>query len=553
MTRVNYKYKIMKIMKINILKRLAMVAILALYLQSCSEDFLSLVNPNEAVEETFWTSAENAESAMATIYSPLRGQMYGYYGGFTGWHTMNRADDVWFILGEEVFNWELATYSNTANTAQSDFGRLYNTVNRANVLLQKIGDVKMDAKKKEELIGEAHFLRGYAYFLLVTNFGDVPLRTVSASENSDKIMIPSSPELEVWKMVIDDFKAAKNTLPVDRPSTELGRVTKGTATAYLGKAYVYTEQYNLAEPELASLKQAPYQYGLVEDFADNFTEFTEFNQESVFEFNYDGGFGGNSTWAGEGGTQGFIIPNFAGPAGSGAWFKWMPSNSIVRDFVKEERPDGADTRFDKRMYTSFFWKHSDYETQMSDEAWFGDIEFDEIWEACESKRLRGEPNFPNIEGEDGRFLIKKYTNFYLNEPNSNSMYDAKNRNNNLRVMRFAEVLLLHAEASIKNGNFESASSSLTRIRDRAGLAKKIWAGEKELWEEMIHQNELEFFFEGHRFFDLKRWFDYSEMNQILVDNKKQGADIFQPKHYYLPIPQNELNTNTAIEQHPLWR
>lgn len=540
-------------MKINIFKNLIFVSIFALCLQGCSEDFLDLINPNEAVEETFWTSKENAESAMATIYSPLRGQMYGYYGGFTGWHTMNRSDDVWFILGEEVFNWEYATYANTPETPESDFGRLYNTVNRANVFLQNIHNVEMDESHRAELISEAHFLRGFSYFLLASNFGDVPLRLISASEDSEEIMKPTSPEEEVWKQVIDDFKAAKEALPVQRSSDQLGRATKGAAIAYLGKAYVYTEQYNLAETELASLLTAPYEYDLVEDFEDNFTEYTEFNKESVFEFNYDGGFGGDGTWAGEGGSQGFIIANFAGPAGTGAWYKWMPTASIVRDFIQEERPDGSDTRFDKRMYTSFFWKHSDYESTVEDGAWFGNMTFDEIWDACESKRLRGEPDYPSIDGEEGRFLIKKYTNFYMNEADANSMYDAKNRNNNLRVMRFSEVLLLHAEACIKNGNLEDAASSLTRIRDRAGLERKEWGGEQELWEEMIHQNNLEFFFEGHRFFDLKRWFDYDDMKKILTDNKKQGASNFQPKHYYLPIPQGELNTNTAIEQHPLWR
>jgi len=540
-------------MKFDIIKKVAFAVGITLSLQGCKSDFLNLVNPNEAVEETFWTSAANAESAVATVYSPLRGQMYGYYGGFTGWHTMNRADDVWFILGEESFNWEPASYTNTPSTSESDFGRLFMTVNRANVFLKNIDNVEMDDNKKNELKGEVAFLRGFAYFLLASNFGDVPLRLVPATEGVDEIMKASATEAEVWAQVIEDFKTAKNNLPVTRPASELGRVTKGAAIAYLGKAYVYTRQFNLAEPELASLLTAPYNYDLVANYDDNFTEFTEHNKESVFEFSYDGAYGGNGTWAGEGGSQGFIIANFAGPAGSGAWYKWMPSASIVRSFIKEERPAGSDTRFDKRMYTSLHFKHSDFETGVADGRWYGNMTFDEIWQACEGKRLRGEPDYPTISGKKGRFLIKKFTNFYRNEPDANSMYDAKNRNNNLRVMRFSEVLLLHAEACAKNGNTAGAASSLTRVRDRAGLAKKTWTGEKELMTEVMHQNELEFFFEGHRFFDLKRWYTYPEMKQVLTDNGKQGVANFQEKHYYLPIPQSELNTNTAIQQHPLWR
>lgn len=542
-------------MKTNILKKLVLVPAAVLAMTGCNEsDFLSFTNPNEYVEDTYWSSEANAQAAMATIYSPIRSQMYGYFGGYTGWHTMNRADDTWFILGEEAHNWQPATFTNTPNTAESDFGRIYNTINRANVLLNNIHKVNMDQTKMNELIGEASFLRGYAYFLLVTNFGDVPLRLVSAAESLEETMKPSSPEADIWKQVEADFKTAKEYLPITRPSDEAGRVTKGTAIAYLGKTYNYLKRYEEGEAELKTIMQSPYTYDLTENFEDNFTEYTELNKESIFELVYEGKYG-SGTWGAEGpnDTQGWVIPNFAGPQGTGGWFKWMPTASIVDDFIVEERPAGSDTRFDKRMYTSFFWKHSDYETTVEDGAWFGDMSFDEIWEACATKRLRGEPNYPTISGKPGRFLIKKFTNFYKNEAEANSMYNQANQNNNLRVMRFAEVLLLHAEACIKTNKLAEAAADLTRIRDRAGLAKKTWNGADELWEEMVHQNELEFFFEGHRFFDLKRWYSYEEMKQIFVKNKKQGAENFQPKHFYLPIPQNELNTNEAIEQHPMWR
>ena len=542
-------------MKTNILKKLVLVPAAVLAMTGCNEsDFLSFTNPNEYVEDTYWSSEANAQAAMATIYSPIRSQMYGYFGGYTGWHTMNRADDTWFILGEEAHNWQPATFTNTPNTAESDFGRIYNTINRANVLLNNIHKVNMDQTKMNELIGEASFLRGYAYFLLVTNFGDVPLRLVSAAESLEETMKPSSPEADIWKQVEADFKTAKEYLPITRPSDEAGRVTKGTAIAYLGKTYNYLKRYEEGEAELKTIMQSPYTYDLTENFEDNFTEYTELNKESIFELVYEGKYG-SDTWGAEGpnDTQGWVIPNFAGPQGTGGWFKWMPTASIVDDFIVEERPAGSDTRFDKRMYTSFFWKHSDYETTVEDGAWFGDMSFDEIWEACATKRLRGEPDYPTISGKPGRFLIKKFTNFYKNEAEANSMYNQANQNNNLRVMRFAEVLLLHAEACIKTNKLAEAAADLTRIRDRAGLAKKTWNGADELWEEMVHQNELEFFFEGHRFFDLKRWYSYEEMKQIFVKNKKQGAENFQPKHFYLPIPQNELNTNEAIEQHPMWR
>lgn len=537
-----------------LIKNTSLAAVISLTVSSCNKsEFLNKINPNQPVEQTFWTSEANAVSAIPTIYSPIRGQMYGYFGAYTGWHTMNRADDVWFILGEEVHNWEPASFTNTPSTAESDFGRLFSGVNRANVFLKNIGNVKMDANRKNELIGEASFLRGLYYFYLVSNFGDVPLRLVPADDDPDGSMKPSSPEADVWKQVIEDFTTAKNFLPVTRPAAQAGRATKGAAIAYLGKALVYTKDYPKAETELAALLAAPYTYDLVENFDDNFNENTELNKESVFEILYDGKYPGG-TWGNDAGSSmGFVIPNFVGSAGTGGWFKWLPTASIVRDFIEEERPAGSDTRFDKRMYTSFFWKYSDYETGKPDGAWFGNRNFDLMWDDAAGKRQRGEPEFPVINGKPGRFLIKKYTNFWKNVPDANSMYDQSNNNNNMRLMRFSEVLLLHAEAAIKNGNLPAAAADLKRIRDRAGLANKTWANADEMMKEVVKQNELEFFFEGHRFFDLKRVYDYPQMKQIFVNNKKQGADNFQPKHYYLPIPTSEINTNKALQQHPLWR
>lgn len=542
-------------MKTSINKLLVLVPALALLMTACNEsDFLDLNNPNNQTETVYWVDEASVQKAMATVYSPIRGQMYGYYGAFTGFQNMNvRADDTWAIP-DDPETWMITVFTNTPNTDRYDYGSLYKCIQRANVLLSKIGDVEMDGNKKNELIAEAKFLRGFAYFLLVTNYGQAPLRVTPSNESSEGIMKPLATEAELWEQVESDLKAAKEGLPVTRQSSEEGRVTKGAAIAYLGKSYIFQGKYQDGEAELKIIMQAPYSYDLVENPDDNFTEFTEMNKESIFEIVYDGGFGSGS-WGSEGAndTQGCVLPNFFGPEGSGGWFKIMPSASLVDAFVVEPRPAGSDTKFDKRMYTSLYFKHSDYGDVKADEEWFGGKDFDVIWKDTEGKRAKGQPAYSDVEGAKGRFLMKKFTNFYLDDPSANSMYDQKNQNNNLRVMRFAEILLLHAEACIKTNKLDEAAQDLTRIRDRAGLAKKTWNGADELWKEMERQKLLELYFEGQRFFDLKRWYSYDEMKAVFVRNKKQGADAFQPKHFVLPIPQGELDTNTGIEQHPLWK
>ena len=119
-------------------------------------------------------------------------------------------------------------------------------------------------------------------------------------------------------------------------------------------------------------------------------------------------------------------------------------------------------------------------------------------------------------------------------------------------MRFAEVLLLYAEACAKTNDADGANYALKLIRKRAGLQEKTFT-QDELMTEIEHQCLLEFFGEGHRFYDLKRWYSVSEIQLIFKANGKQGAENFQEKHLYYPIPTSELNNNTAMEQTSLWK
>lgn len=119
-------------------------------------------------------------------------------------------------------------------------------------------------------------------------------------------------------------------------------------------------------------------------------------------------------------------------------------------------------------------------------------------------------------------------------------------------MRFAEVLLMYAEVCARTNDVNGANTALKAIRKRAGLTEKTFA-QVDLMAEIEHQCLLEFFGEGHRFDDLKRWYTTNEIKTIFKANVKQGADNFQEKYRYYPIPSGELNNNNAMVQTELWR
>ena len=543
-------------MKKNWLSYICMAVLLSGILSSCNESsFLDLKDPNHFTGDNFWKNKADAESALAAAYSPIKYQMYGYFGAFDGWLNLNgRGDDIFTITNEEPGMWAIANFQNSPTTGNDPYGALFTGVQRANVVLRYIDNVPATGITEEDrsmIKGEALFLRGYQYFLLVNNYKEVPLRIIPSNE--DEPNKPAASEAVLWKQAEDDLtEAIKCNLPVTRVADEKGRIEKGAAIAMLSKVYLTQHKYPEGKAQLDLLLKAPYypgRYNLMENFAENFTTAKENNEESVFELQYSSD--GDLTWGNESGINlGSSIPQFIGPVNSGGWAKIMPTSFIVGQFISEERPAGADTKFDKRMYPSLFFNPEALGDVVKNESWYGgNYSMEKLWEGNAGKMAGGAPTFSM---GDGKFLLKKYTAYYVNDEAADNMGNKEGKANNVRVMRFAEVLLMYAEACAKTNDVTGASYALKLIRERAGLADKTFT-QDQLMDQIEHQCLLEFFGEGHRFDDLKRWYTTNEIKTILKANDKQGADNFQERNRYYPIPTGELNNNSAMQQIDLWK
>lgn len=542
-------------MKKNWLSYICMTTLLSGVLTSCNESsFLDLKDPNHFTEENFWRNKAEAESGLAAAYSPIKYQMNGYYGAFDGWLNLNsRGDDIFTVLNEEPSMWAIATFQNSTTTGSDPYGALYAGIQRANLVLKNIDLVPATGISEDDrsmIKGEALFLRGLQYFLLVHNYKEVPLRLIPSNE--DESNKPAAQEEQLWKQAEDDLKNAINcNLPVIRSGGEKGRIEKGAAIAMLGKVYLYQHKYIEAKAQLQLLMKAPYypgRYNLMENFAENFTTAKENNEESVFELQYSSD--GELTWGNESGISlGNSLPQFVGPVSSGGWAKLMPSSFVVGEFVKEERPAGSDTKFDKRIYASLFFNPEAMEDVVKNEKWYASRSMEDLWNMNEGKRAGGSPEYSQ---GDGKFLLKKYTAYFVNSDNADNMGHKEGKANNLRAMRFSEVLLMYAEVCTMTNDVNEANTALKLIRQRAGLAEKTFS-QTDLMAEIEHQCLLEFFGEGHRFDDLKRWYTTQEIKEIFNENEKQGADNFQEKYKYYPIPSGELNNNNAMVQTELWK
>lgn len=542
-------------MKKNWLSYIGKAVLLSGALTSCSESFLDLSDRNHFTEENFWKNKADAESGLAAAYSPIKYQMYGYYGAFDGWLNLNsRGDDIFTILNEEASMWAIATFQNSTTTGNDPYGALYAGIQRANIVLKNIDLVPASGISEEDrsmIKGEALFLRGLQYFLLVHNYKEVPLRLIPSNE--DATNKPAATEAQLWKQAEDDLIAAINcNLPITRSGEQKGRIEKGAAIAMLSKVYLYQKKYAEAKTQLQLLMNAPYypgRYQLMENFAENFTPAKENNEESVFELQYSSD--GELTWGNESGINlGSSLPQFLGPVGGGGWAKLMPSSFAVGQFVKEERPAKSDTKYDKRMYASLFFNPEALGDVVKNEKWYGgNRSMEQLWESNSGKMAGGAPTFSL---GDGKFLLKKYTAYFANDGNADNMGHKEGKSNNVRAMRFAEVLLMYAEVCAQTNDLNGANTALKAIRQRAGLADKTFTATNVI-DEIEHQCLLEFFGEGHRFDDMKRWYTTSEIKTIFKANDKQGADNFEEKYKYYPIPSGELNNNNAMKQTELWK
>ncbi|HEY9262000.1 RagB/SusD family nutrient uptake outer membrane protein [Chitinophaga sp.] len=526
----------------------------------CNEkEFLKQKDPLHVTDDNFWKDESSISAALGASYSPLRSSLYGYWGSFEGIQDINAlGDDIFTIPGEEANTWKVATFTNDENNGDlsSIFSNTYKCIHRANLLLTKIADVPMSDGKKALYIAEAKFLRGLSYYILASNWGGVPLRT-KPMETTDDYATPCATKEQVWEQVVKDLTEAAAGLPVKRDAKELGRVTSGAAIAYLGKAYMFVEDYPKAEATFELLNKSPYTYDLVANYEDNFTDANENNIESIFEWTFAPLGDQYGAWSTETANSPMYnyLPQFIGPPAGGGWFKYLPSNYLVDQFVKEKRPAGADTKYDKRMYASLMWKRSTLGEP--DVTWYEGQSFDALWSSALSKIERLTTNVALDTVTYGRFLIKKGTSAWRKVANADNYWGPTPSTANYRVVRFAEILLLQAEAAAQNGHLDVAITNLGRIRARAGLAVKTAAdlpGKTQVLAEIEHQKLLELFFEQNRIYDLKRWNkDAAQLSITLKAHQKQGADGFQAKHYVFPIPAGELKSNPKATQNALWK
>ncbi|WP_018474077.1 RagB/SusD family nutrient uptake outer membrane protein [Echinicola pacifica] len=485
-------------------------------LLSCSS-FLEETPSAILTEANFYQSTTDAISAVDAIYASVQSGNGGWYFGDFYSTTDVNTDDMFTDPSVGNATWQAWSQLNiNAEIGQIDnvWNQHYITIGRSNAVIDLVSD---DIDIKDRLVGEAKFFRALAYFNLVRYFGDVPVTTSIIKNLDDAFLIAAkrSPSVEVYELIEQDLMDAAAALPDQWSGGDLGRVTSGSAYGLLAKVYLTWAGYPLQDASKYALaadmaselvnNRSTYGYGLEENYLDAFR--TNVGKESLFEAQMKSGIG-----VSQGGSLAGIATfprNLTGILGANyrgnALFR--PTPDLVNSF------DPQDLRYQTGMFTSL--SNPDGATASFDPHVFKYIEVEDILEQ----------------------------GLVLNDGGVNT-----------KVLRFADILLIYAEAlnEVNNGPTAPAFSAINEVRSRAGLEALSGLSYADFQEAVYRERRWELFGEGHRWFDLVRQNRYVS---TMEDFKSTFQDFpnpattstfeikknIQPYYILMPIPQSQIN------------
>ena len=516
------------------MKKIYFVSLLGVSLlaSSCVDNWLTEPSPGKTKLEDFFTSGATATQAVNASYTPLAweyGQTY-----FPEWFIGDVVSDDALKGGETVGDMAAAydmenfkTQSN--NVLLLDFYRAqYMGVARCNLAIDQISAIEPDTSltlsQKQRLLGEASFLRALYYFRLVRVFGGVPYVDFIVDSPS-KWKQPRASVDDIYGHIMDDLVfAQKNLWEKDAYAAEdLGRATKGAAEAMLLKVCLYRHDYAAAE-EWGDSIISKGKYLLCDDYNANFLLEGENGVESVFEIQYmedpTSDYGTDSHYGFTRGTFTTILTRSRSVEG---WGFNKPTQNLYDEF------EAGDPRRDLTILD---------------------------------------------EGEDVAFVDMYLGNRYLNRKyaaiNADGTYYKLTHHTrgplNNKYIRYADVLLMYAEACCENDNLTAAKSALEQVRSRARLMQddtdvlpafpygEYSDTQTDLRKAIRHERRVELAMEGHRWFDLCRWGIACEVMEAYKASESDEAQaemgaFVKGKHELFPIPQQEMDLN-PVEQNP---
>lgn len=438
---------------------------------------------------------------------------------------------------ELINKWDGATNPSASNGVHNVWKSVYETVNRANIVLGRSESIEMDKASLDAIRGQAYFLRGYSFFHGLRCFGAMAL-PLTYTNGLDGLEIGRSTMAETYDQIISDLKMAEELLPKrGTAGYEVWRASKGAAQAALGEVYLY--RASMADVNGEEAKQTEYYtqardwskkvidqnvYSLMPEYVDQYYWFNESGAkncaESIFELQYS---------TADGQKNDMHVRFGLGRSYSNFFGCYMYARMGVSPYIYKEMLANNDKR--AKVFLTYF------------------TENDGTVHTFDPSTMHWVPAITNDRNVEHTCVFNckyydQHTDGSLQRPNAN-----------FPILRYAEVLLNYAEAANKVQAGQGIDE-LNQVRNRAGLANYTGS---DIDEEIFQQRRYEFVGEGKIFYDeLRRGViaDYSaqKIAKGYADKLSyfdQAEPLFKAKKDYLfPIPQSDLDSNPALEQNP---
>ena len=476
------------------------IALLGFSFSSCS-DFLEQNPQTDLSENDFYKTADDILSAVNGVYSSLQeGDIYGnwyVFGEIPSDNTRNQLSGS--VTTQNEFD---QFYIDTQNSMIANFWKAaYKVINRTNTVLGRIDGIEINTELANRYKLECKFIRALMYFNLVRVYGDVPLvlKEISISESYD---ILREPKENVYNQIIADLKEAQD-LPVSYSTAEDGRATQGAAKALLANVYMTLHKYAEAETILAEIINSG-QYSLLENtpgslnidgYKNVFSPVNHNSKEGIFEIQFlKGGYGEGSNYANNfaPGNSGTNVVAVGGTGGNN-----IPEMDIYNAYEE------GDLRRDFSMSLGYY------------------------------------DNRKNNEWVESRYVCK-----FMDVP-----YQNNDASNNYPVIRYADVILMYAEALNQNGKTAEACKYLNMTR-RRGFGYQttetspvdLQTTDKAQFALMVEQERrVELAFENHR------WFDLIRTGRAVEVMRSKGFSLNET-NLICPIPQKQIDVNPKLTQ-----
>jgi len=505
------------------MKRYLTVAILVFLVAGCKKDFIDLAPPDQSSSANFFQTESQLRQAVIAAYAPLHDVMTSDF-----LLAEMRSDNTHYerspTRGTQFeMRDNLADFVNDASNSYvyDVYTALYKGISRANIVIGRVKNATIPAAARNDIEGQAKFLRAWNYFKLVRYFGGVPLYLTEVT-NASEAFLPRSTADEVYTQIVADAQDAVTMLAAPSSFPQSGQATKGSATMLLAEVYMTQKKYAEAEQLLQSLAGMGYQ--LLTDYAAVFSTANKNSRESIFEVQYLMGT--------QGGQQSNFIYLFLPRSRNTSLITGVATNNTslggyntpTQDLISSYEPN------DKRKDASIGIAEGAY-----DASGFLTI-------SAKKSIL----NYTPAAGKVGVPYDKKVLNPHT---------DVNNTNDNWPIYRYADALLMLAEAQNEQG--KSPLTALNAVRTRAGLGSVNVTNQAVLRDTIAHERRVELAFENHRWHDLVRTGKAIEVMTAFGVKQKQIYSYLRPDSYTIPptkliypIPRFEIEINPQITQNP---